>query len=538
MKKTEQLSFTVLLITLSIFIASCGSSGSSTPSAPATTRITGSIFAAPVAGASVMIKNASGDTIAGPVSTEFDGTYNVDVPTNDLASDLRFESIGGTYTDEATASMTTAGTFAAYIQGGTLTADSAVHIDPSTTIIYELVTKHAMTLAQAQKVFNNVFGYTPDPSVAPLNTAPAGATNLPNRLAAFRAAVFSQLVKGLGFAPGKLSDLLVAVARDLADDGILNGTATEVNSMSIPEDILNRFESALVTYMTNTTSNLTAVNSADIGDLPFSKTALTPTYRVEFIPAMMPAQVGKSQFTIKVTNRINNGPVTGLTLELLPLMHMPTKSHRTPVDAITDNNDGTYSCTAYYLMASGSGMGFWEMKIMIGTESVTFYPSVGMAMGTTTVRGSLKGQNDLILSDPTGTVTEKRTYYLFNDGLAGSMSMGYTFNLFIAVKESLMDMPAIGNGTILHDETHAAWTISSMTVDASTDGSTWIPASEGAGAGHWSVEGLSNLTSNATGTIYIRMSVGNGTTVEQKTTNGMAVSGSNGYSTFIVTPGM
>jgi hypothetical protein len=189
-------------------------------------------------------------------------------------------------------------------------------------------------------------------------------------------------------------------------------------------------------------------------------------------------------------------------------------------------------------MASGPGMGFWELKIIIGTESVTFYPSVGMAMGTTTVRGNLKGQNDQILSDPTGTVTENRSYYLFNDGLTGSISIGYTFNLFIAVKESLMDMPAIGNGTILHDETHAAWTISSMTVDASTDGSSWIPASEGAETGHWSVNGLSNLTSNATGTIYVRLSVGNGMAVEQKTTNGMSVSGSNGYATFIVTPGM
>jgi hypothetical protein len=537
MKKTVQLSLTVLLAALSIFIASCGGSGNSTTSAT-TARITGSIYAAPVAGASVTIKNASGETIAGPVNTTSEGTYNMDVPMSDLASDMRIESIGGTYTDEATGLTTTAVTFSAYIKGGTLTSGSAVHIDPSTTIIHELVTKHAMTLEQAQKAFNITFGYTPDTSVAPLNSAPVGTSNLQNRIAAFRAAVFSQLVKDLVLTPGKISDLLVALARDVADDGKLNGSAAEVNGTSIPEDILNHFESAIITYMTNTTSNHTAVNSADIGNLPFSKIALSPTYRVEFIPVLMSAQVGKSQFKIKVTNRIDKGPVAGLTLELLPLMHMPTKSHSSPVGAITDNNDGTYSCTAYYLMASGPGMGFWELKIIIGTESVTFYPSVGMAMGTTTVRGSLKGQNDQILSDPTGTVTENRSYYLFNDGLTGSISIGYTFNLFIAVKESLMDMPAIGNGTILHDETHAAWTISSMTVDASTDGSSWIPASEGAETGHWSVNGLSNLTSNATGTIYVRLSVGNGMAVEQKTTNGMSVSGSNGYATFIVTPGM
>jgi hypothetical protein len=67
-----------------------------------------------------------------------------------------------------------------------------------------------------------------------------------------------------------------------------------------------------------------------------------------------------------------------------------------------------------------------------------------------------------------------------------------------------------------------------MTVEASTDGgATWVPAVD-VTKGHWGI-GLSSFT---TGTVYVKMNV-NG---EDKTTDGNAVSGANGYATFIVTP--
>ena len=96
-------------------------------------------------------------------------------------------------------------------------------------------------------------------------------------------------------------------------------------------------------------------------------------------------------------------------------------------------------------------------------RATTFQPDVAMAMGTTTVRATLQGVTDKILSNSTGTATEIRTYYLFNDGLTSAMmGGGYTFKLFIAAKESMMSMPAIGNRSILHNETNSAWTISSI----------------------------------------------------------------------------
>jgi hypothetical protein len=97
----------------------------------------------------------------------------------------------------------------------------------------------------------------------------------------------------------------------------------------------------------------------------------------------------------------------------------------------------------------------------------------------------------------------------------------------------MMSYPAVSAGTMLHDEQNAAWTVNTMTFEASTDGSTWTAGTDNSG-GHWTISSLSGLTSGLTGTVYVRLTV-NG---EQKTTNGSAPSGANGYATFTVTPGM
>jgi hypothetical protein len=177
-------------------------------------------------------------------------------------------------------------------------------------------------------------------------------------------------------------------------------------------------------------------------------------------------------------------------------------------------------------MASGSGMGYWELRVTMGGtagESVTFYPSVGMAMGSTTVRATLKGQNDTIA----GTPPAKRTYYLFNDGSTTTTS----FKLFIAAQESMMSYPAVSAGTTLHDASNGAWIVNPITVYVSTDNATWVAATDNTG-GHWTVSGLTGLTAGQTGTIYVKLTV-NG---EQKTTTGDAVSATNGYASFTVTP--
>lgn len=546
MKSLKKICLALLFVIMPLLITSCGTKDNTTATDDTTTNsvdkttITGSIFAAPVANASVSVMDVDGNTIAGPVMTMSDGTYSISIPTTALTSTLRFESVGGTFDDEASSLSTTAGKLAAYLEGGSLTTGSAVHLDPSSTIIHDMVTSGSGTsLAAARAMFNAMFGYTPDTSIQPLNTAPTGTLNAPNRLAALRAAAFSHLAKDMGISPAKQFALVSAIAQDLGDDGKLNGSVGSVDGTSMTEDLPNKFEAAMISFMSNTMHNNTGLTTAEIGSLPFGKVVLTNTYRVEYLPGMMPAIQGKTSFKIKVVNRSNGTPASGLTLKLMPLMHMPTRNHATPVDAITDNGDGTYSCTAYYLMASGPGMGFWELKVMIGSgmsaESATFHPAVGMAMGTTTGRATLKGVADKILSMPTGTATESRSYYLFNDGLTSSMG-SYSFKLFIATKESMMSYPAVGTGTTLKDEQTASWVVNPITVDASTDTTTWLPATEGTVAGHWTIAGLTGLSSGQTGTIYVRMSVNN----EVKSTNGMVTSptSTNGYAAFTVTPAM
>jgi len=528
MKVTRSNGLAMVLVCMTLMIASCGKSdNSSAPAAVDTTTITGSVYAAPVAGAAVSVKDSSGNVVAGPVTAAADGTYSVAVPTSRLTGSLRFEATGGAFTDEATGSNTNAGRLAAYVEGGTLSTGSAVHLDPSSTVVHDLVTSGSCTsVSGAKSVFGAAFGYTPDTSLAPQDpdSQLTDGSDAPRRLAGLRAAAFSWIAHDIGLTPGQQFDLIKAMAKDLSDgtaDGNYNGVAIEVvPGINLPADWKTRFDSAM-SAMANV--------------------RLTSSYRVTYMPGMgmMAPIAGKSQFQIKLAKR-DNTPATGLALKIKPTMHMDSgMNHSTPVDLVSESTTtpGTYNCTAYYLMASGLGMGFWDLKVDItngtSTESAMFFPPVGMAMGTTTGRTTLKGVNDMILSSPTGTATEKRTYYLFNDGLTSSMNK-YTFKLFLATKESMMSYPAVATGTSLKNEQNTSWVVNPITVDASTDKTTWFPATEGTVAGHWSIANLTGLSSGQTGTIYVRMSVNN----EVKSTNGMATSstGTNGYATFTVTP--
>ncbi len=527
MKPTIFKTIVVLMIALLTVTIACGTKSSDDP--VATTAVTGVIFAAPVSGSSVVVKDAAGNTIAGPVTTSVDGTYSANVPSTALANDLRIEAVGGSFTDEVTGTATTAGTLAAYVSGGSLSTTQTVNLDPSSTIVHALVSQGGKTIGEANSIFNAAFGYTPDTSIEPRNAASSGSDS-PQRLAGFRAGVFSQLARDMSLTPDQQFDLMAAIARDLADDGRMNGSTGTVNGAALPEDLQNRFELALVSYQSNTTHNLTGVTPDQIGSPPFARVVLTSTYRVEYVPGMMAAAQGKTSFKIKVTKRSDGSAATGLSLSLMPMMHMAAMRHATPFDAVTESaTPGTYTCTVYYLMASGPGMGYWELKVMISNgmgmgESATFFPAVGMAMGTDTIRTTLKGQSDIITSM---TGTEKRSYYLFNDGPLSSPTA--SFKLFIAAKESMMSYPVVSVGAVLSSPTG---TVTSMSVQASSDGgTTWIAATDNT-KGHWSVSGFSNLVSNTTATIQVKLVV-NG---EDKTTNGLASNptGTNGYATFLV----
>ena len=266
---------------------------------------------------------------------------------------------------------------------------------------------------------------------------------------------------------------------------------------------------------------------------------LTDSYRVEYTSDMTAIMEGKSVFTLEVTDLSTGSLVPGLNISVMPMMTMVSgMMHDSPVSAVTDNGDGSYEVTVYYLMPSsmmnGTPMGDWDLQVMIGGmngEVAHFYPDVMMAMGDS-VKATLLGQSDMIAGM---MMAENRKYFMFKQSLMG-VTDNHSFGLFLAARESMMSHAAVYLGAVLNQgDINYELTVSSISVEVSTDATNW-QAATGSGDGYWTVSGLSGLTNNVAGEIYVRLSV-NG---EQKTTNGLspAGDGTNDYGVFTVTPGM
>lgn len=527
MKSMKNILIAALLTSLAL-LQGCGSSNDD--NSVATTTVSGSVVAAPVTGASVLVKDSAGHTVAGPVTSSATGIYSIPVPTSALSGDLHFEATGGTFTDEATGSPgVVAGKLTAYIAGGTLGAAPAVHLEPASTIVQGLINS-GKTLPEANALFNDAFGFTPDPSIAPRNEAPSvpPADNQPQRLAALRAAAFSQLTKDLTLTPDKQFLLFEALSQDLTD-GILDGKnssgSVTIGTTPLPEDGQSRFAQALLAYRNNTSTNKTGLTIDQIGSVPDSRTARTANYKVEleYPDGITTAAMGKTIFTLRLTNRSDNTPASGQTLKLTPYMHMATKDHSSPVEAVVDNGDGTYRCTAYYLMTTmmnGISQGVWELQVKINdSETAVFYPDVAMGMGTTLVK--LYGSDSDMVASMGTMPPAKRTYLLFKDDHSDN-----TFNLFLATRDDAMMMkfPAISGGSILTDATGTTWPVVAATssVQVSTDNINFFAATDN-GGGHWSATNAGlNLAAGAT--VYVKVTI-NG---EVKTD----VAGTTGYGTF------
>ena len=515
--------FAGVFLALAFALAACGGGGTSSTTA----TISGTVHAGPVAGASVILKDLDGLFVAGPVTTAGDGSFSVEVPGGVLGEDLVFEAYGGTCTDEASGMATAAGRMAAFAQGSSLSAGSAVHLTAGSTIVANLVEEHGKSRYEAQRSFGAAFGYIPDLGVKPVN---AGTGTEPSLLAALQAGAFSQLAADLGLTPEHQFDLLEALGTDLAD-GTLDGSngiapVSLPGGGVLPEDIQNRFEHSLLDYLTNP-NNETGLEADKIGILPFAKVALTDSYKVQYIPVDPGASLGRTPFILQVTERSSGDPVSGLDVSLLPVMHMAALEHSTPFDVVTDNGDGTYDCAVYYLMAGGDGWGYWHLNITFEddseVESLDLFPTVGSPS-----YAILRGQEDLV-AGPIGD--EKRWYYLIDDGLTlESQALGtYGFSLFVAAREDEWDYPALATGVELYDENSSAWSVTAVTVEFSLDSSSWTTMTN-EGGGHWSVSGITGLDPDSSElALYVRLNV-NG---KQKTTDGAAENPSNGFAALI-----
>jgi hypothetical protein len=231
---------------------------------------------------------------------------------------------------------------------------------------------------------------------------------------------------------------------------------------------------------------------------------------------------GKTTFQLKIRNRSDGSPATGLSISLVPTMHMTTMSHGTPVDVVTEiGTTGIYNCTVYYSMGDrmmGVLKGYWDLQVKIGSETALFYPSVGSQMPTAdTWKMKMYSPAD---------AASAIFYYLYSDGPVTAATP--TFKLYLTRSANMMYSPVSTvsgpTGTVTSVDLVASTdnTFSAGTVTATDDGN-----------GHFSMPGLTDLSSAGTYTVYVKLSV-NG---EMKTTDGLAsnLSGTNTYSAFKVT---
>ena len=533
-----------MALSVALCLTACGGSSSNGNAGSSTTTITGSIFAAPVSGASVSVKDTNGNVIAGPESTDSNGEYSISIPNANLGQDLVLESTGGSFMDEATGTSTSANTLTAYVPANSLSSGSQIHATPGSTIIERLMTQHSMTRTQAETVFQNAFVYTPDVSLAPTDaTDPTAGASTDEKLEGLRAAVFSQMASDLGLTAADQFQLMASLADDLADgqlDGQDSNGAIMIpgTTVSLKSDISNRFALALEHFRTgNDHSGLTA---DQLGALPFAKVALSDSYRFEYVAGMMAAAEGKTQFKIKVTDADTGAiPQTGLSLSLMAMMHMATMNHSAPdTDCVESSTPGTYDCTVFYLMPSqmmNTTMGYWQLKVMAGSESAVFYPTVNMAMnGNGKIQ--LKGQSGDLIAGMMAGSTEHRTYYIFKDSVSGTTG-NHMIKLFVAAKVSMMSFPTayVGQTLSSQDDPSHVLNISSMNVEVSTDGANWVGADGSSNDGYWTtVSGISGLADGVEGNLYVKLTV-NG---EQKTSDGAvpAGDGSNDYATITFAP--
>ncbi|MCM2333920.1 MAG: hypothetical protein NDI82_08215, partial [Anaeromyxobacteraceae bacterium] len=502
-----------------------------------TVAITGSVFAAPVAGATVVARDAAAAAVSATVTTAADGTFTLNVPASRLAAPLFLEASGGTFADEATGAPTAGGALAAHAAGGTLAAGSALHLTPQSTVVARLV-QRGKSLAEANASFQAAFGFTPDPAVAPANAAPAGADLAPAQ-AALRAAAFSELAKDLGVPAAAQFTLLQELARDAADgalDGHDGATQLTVSGVALPIDVQNRFSAAVMARQADTVTNHTGLEVDQIGALPVARRALSAggAYLVEYL-GVDPERVGKVRFRLRVTDAATGAPVTGLALGLMPKMHMSTKSHACPTDPVVEAGGGLYDATIYYVMSTatdtGMSMGVWELGVMAGAERATFYPAVAGGSFPKLTGGTA----DQIFMPPvapatTGTRTA-RTYQVFSEGLALDAGTG-TFGVLVTTMDTMMSFPHVTAGATLHapldDLTGAApWVLTSVLVEMSADGATWVTAAEGA-SGHWVASGIAGLTPGVAATLRVRLTVDS--VVKRPAT------GADDFASFTVTP--
>ncbi|MBK7581654.1 MAG: hypothetical protein IPI67_15780 [Myxococcales bacterium] len=262
-------------------------------------------------------------------------------------------------------------------------------------------------------------------------------------------------------------------------------------------------------------------------------------YSAKFVADPAGLHVGKAHFELELTQNTDGAPASGLAsaLKLSPLMKMAMMSHGAPVpeDAVTESaTPGTYDCTLFFPMASvdmgGNPQGEWSLAVAVGAETVGVSSLAVMPpVDQDTTHAALKNAADTI--DSMGSA-KPRSWLLFRDTLAVTAG-GHELTLFLAtVQAGMMVWPPAAVGLKLVDAAGVEqMTVQSLELQASVDGTTWLPLSCDPKAR--CVAELSGLPHGSATSVYVKLEV-NG---RAYTTDGSPadVAKKNGFATFSVT---
>lgn len=265
----------------------------------------------------------------------------------------------------------------------------------------------------------------------------------------------------------------------------------------------------------------------------------TADYTVEYVDNPVGLHTGKSQFQLKITNKGDGKPATGLaaSIKLDPVMKMSMMSHGNPVpaDAVKESaTPGTYDCALFFTMASvdmnGNPQGQWTLKVRVGTfDAAPIALTVKMPMGTDTTHAMLRSSTDMIAGMGGAKM---RSYPLFRDTLVADQG-GYAFKTFLAtVQEGLMSWPPVTVGLTLVDQggTTTQLTVATVELAASTDGATWVPMP--CDAMSRCAATVTGLSKGVAGKVFVKLKL-NG---QDYTTDGSALDPGKNVATFSVTP--
>jgi hypothetical protein len=551
------MSFFVLLLCVA-FLNACGGSSSDSGSYATpvtTTSVSGVVFAGPASGATVTVKTTAGAVVAtSGVPTDASGAFTVAIPTTSLSGDLIFETTGSgaTFTDEATAAATALGSLSAFVPAGTLTSGSNVTLDPSSTIVQKLVAG-GKTRTAAFTVYSSSFGYKPDFTIKPVFANASTAATTPQRLAGFRAAVFSQLTKdvkdpaatsGIGGA-AKQFELLQALADDLSDgvlDGRKSGAAVKTAAnYTIPEDILNQYNAALISFQKSAV-NKSKLTAAQINAPVSGKTSLTPSYKVEYIAQAGGDFVSADTIQLKITRRSDGSAATGLASSIVvnPYMVMDTMSSGAnwPGSVTESGTPGVYNVTVRYSMETYWGLDmYWKLYVFIGSETAYFYPKVSALKNMDTATVSFYTSSDIT------TGTSKRRYRLWRESISAGTGGKYDFTVFVSTSDGSSTYGTINSANNYPVYAGRSWTTAALAINSvkvqAYDGTTWVDLTPvGTNTGKFTASGLS-LTAGTQGNVYVRLIINGITYTNVNTGAAWDVSNattSNAVQTFKVTP--